>query len=57
MQQPPSYFMPAEKRAFRRGYRDGQNRKPLGTSRAWPQAYSRGYWEGASETTQQELNA
>lgn len=43
----PTYFMPAEKRAFARGFRDGAGGKPLGTSKAWPQAYSRGYWEGA----------
>lgn len=41
----PSYFMPVEKRAFARGWRDGCAGKEQGRSK-YPNAYSRGYWEG-----------
>lgn len=51
---PPTYYGLAEKRAYMQGWRNARSGIPLSTNRAdqpsvhkrWPQAYSRGYWEG-----------
>lgn len=41
----PTWYMPDEKRAFARGFREGAAGKPQGRSK-WPNAYARGYNEG-----------
>lgn len=43
----PPTFSIVERNAYRRGWRDGHNGKDQGVSR-WPQAYSRGFWEGVA---------
>jgi len=55
---PPNYFMPSEKRAYLRGWRDGLNGKergphtPLG--RSYPNAYAKGYWEGVADREEEK---